>query len=294
MTTKYIHPPFLGAHMSISGGLVKASEAAHSLGIDTMQIFTKNASTWREKVISENEAAAFRQSLEDLEIRSVVTHTAYLINLAAPVQETYDKSVHAVIAEMIRSAALGISDVVLHPGSPKDSGPAAGLKRIAEAVNRMFEAPGVRDTGVFLVLETTAGQGSSIGADFAEMAELIETIEAKERIGVCFDTCHAFAAGYDLRSAAAYEKTFQTFLDIFGLDRLRVIHLNDSKGELGKRLDRHAAIGEGEIGSEAFERIINDPRFQFVPKILETPKDKADPLASDQKNLDALRRLYRG
>ena len=278
--------PLLGAHFSIAGGLVRALDAAAAYGCPVVQLFTKNAATWKEREISENEAQDFRRRRKELKIRYVAAHTAYLINLAAADSGKRRQSREALNREMARSSMLGIDGVVLHPGNHMGDGPAKGIQRIQEGIDRVLAA--VPEAPCSLLLETTAGQGTSIGRTFEELAEIRAGIESPERVGFCLDTAHVFAAGYDLRDDAAVEHTLAVFDRILGLDRLQLIHLNDSLKPPGSRVDRHAAIGRGEIGTAAFRRIMGEPRLEAVPKIIETPKTDAAGRDMDRINLDLL------
>jgi deoxyribonuclease-4 len=283
--------PLLGGHFSIAGGLHKALYAARDYGCNVLQVFTKNANAWKEREVTEKEIRSFDAARKETGIRLVFSHTSYLINPAAGASELRALSREALRRELVRSARLGIPFVVLHPGAHTGSGEAAGTGLIIEMLNEVFEAtPGPMPR---LLLETTAGQGSGIGRTFEQIARLIEGVTRKERVGVCFDTCHVFAAGYELRSEEGYAETMSSFLDVVGLERLFLIHLNDSKKGLGARVDRHAHIGEGAIGIAAFARIMNDARLANVPKIIETPKGK-DGEDFDRMNLGRLRNVFKG
>jgi len=278
----------LGAHFSITGGLHKALLTAQQYGCTALQIFTKNASTWKERGLSAQEINQFQAAKEQSGVRSICVHAAYLINLASPDQSKYEKSIKALEHELIRSSQLGIPHVIMHPGAHMGMGEEKGLQRIAEGVNRVFDR--VPETTCRVLLETTAGQGSNLGHTFEQLAAMADMVEDDERIGFCFDTCHVFAAGYDLRTTTAYSRTMKAFDNTLGLKRLHVIHLNDAKKGLGSRRDRHEHIGQGMIGLEAFRLIMRDFRLKAIPKILETPKDK-DPVDYDRLNLERLRSL---
>jgi deoxyribonuclease-4 len=280
----------LGAHFSIAGGLHKAVLTAAEYGCPVLQIFTKNANTWKERKLSEEDIEPFLLAKKECGIKTVCSHTAYLLNLASPDRNKFDNSLKALQKELTRSSQLDISDVVLHPGAHMGSGADKGLQQIAQGINRAFDR--TPDITCRLLIETTAGQGSNLGCTFEQLAQLVELTEAKEKIGFCFDTCHVFAAGYDLRTEKAYRKTIKAFDKIVGLDRLFVIHLNDAKKGLGSRVDRHEHIGKGAIGIDAFGFIMNDPRLKKVPKILETPKKKGR-IDCDRVNLKRLRTLIR-
>jgi deoxyribonuclease-4 len=276
-----------GAHMSISGGLYKAFGYGERAGCDTIQIFSKNQQQWHAKPLSEQDIARFKAEQERTGFGPLVVHDSYLINLASPNDELWEKSIAAFAEELERCAALGIPYLVTHPGAHTGSGEEAGLRREAAALNRLFDAQVGGEVQV--LLETTAGQGSHLGYRFEHLAKLIELVGQDERLGACVDTCHILAAGYDIRTAEACATTFAEFDRVVGIDRLKVFHLNDSRQDLGSRVDRHTHIGEGYVGLEGFRAIVNDPRFAEIPMILETPK--GDDLAEDIENLAKLRGL---
>lgn len=281
----------LGSHMSIAGGLDKALLRGKQVGCDTIQIFTKSNRQWSAKRLTDQEVKAFKANLAATGIGPVVAHDCYLVNLAAPRRAVWKKSVAAFRVELERAERLGIPFLVTHPGSPAGAGEAEGVCRVAEAVNEMHSSlPGAR---VRILLETTAGQGSSLGSRFEQLAAILAKIEEATRVGICLDTCHVFAAGYNIRTPDGYQKTLQELDACLGLDRLGAIHLNDSKGDLGCQVDRHEHIGEGRLGLAPFRRLLNDPRLRRVPMILETPKDD-DFITADQRNLARLRRLLNG
>lgn len=285
-------PLLVGAHFSIAGGLTRALDQAAAYGCPVLQLFTKNASTWKEREVTAAEAAAFRKRRGELGIRFAAAHTSYLINLAAADREKRRRSREALGAEMRRSALLGIDAVVLHPGSHMGDGAATGIGRICEGIDRVLGAlPG---DGTRLLLETTAGQGTGLGHRFEQLAAICDGIAASQRVGVCLDTAHVFAAGYDLRDAPTLEATLAAFDEILGPGRLELIHLNDSAKPLGSRVDRHAAIGEGNIGAEAFAWIMRRPQLAAVPKILETPKRDAAGRDLDRVHLEMLRSVAAG
>jgi deoxyribonuclease-4 len=285
------HVVLLGAHFSIAGGLHKAVFTASEYECNALQLFTKNATTWKERTLSHQEVERFSEARELTGIKSVCSHTAYLINLASPERSKYDRSMRALEYELVRSSLLGIQYVIMHPGSHMGSGEKKGLLRIAEAINTIFDR--LPDVTCRLLLETTSGQGSSLGHTFEQLGHILDSVEANERIGFCFDTCHVFAAGYDLRGKKVYQRTMKAFDSIIGLDHLCAIHLNDAKKELASRVDRHEHIGEGAIGIDAFRFIMNDQRLKTVPKILETPKRKGL-IDYDLVNLKRLRSLVSG
>lgn len=269
---KTVVKDLLGAHFSIAGGLEKALREAAGYNCGACQIFTKNANTWRERIISGEEARRFAMEREANHIVSVASHTSYLINLAAQEPETAEKSRTALAHEMERSRLLGLSFVVLHPGAHKGLGETEGIRNVSEAITGVLDS--IQGPGPMLLLETTAGQGTSLGHRFEQLAEILDQVRRPERMGVCLDTSHIFAAGYDIRSSHSYRETMARFDGIIGLERLELLHLNDSKKELGTRVDRHAHIGRGCIGPDAFRLIMNDSRLAGIPKILETPKEK--------------------
>ncbi len=274
--------------MSIAGGVDKAPLRGREVGCDAIQIFTKSNRQWRARPLGDDEVAAFRANLDAAGIGSVVAHDCYLLNLAAPVAAVWKRSVAAFRDELERAERLGIPYLVTHPGSHLSAGEAEGVARVAEALNILHAAlPRHR---VRVLLETTAGQGTSLGHRFEQLAAILEQVEAAQRVGLCLDTCHLFAAGYDIRSPAGYRETMRRLAACGGPARVKAIHLNDSRQGLGSRVDRHAHIGEGCLGSAAFRLFLNDPRFRAVPMILETPKD-ADFVAADRRNLARLRRL---
>lgn len=275
--------------MSIAGGYHKAVEIALRAGCDCVQLFTKNNNQWRAKPISAAEAETFRSALADSGVRHPISHDSYLINLASPDDALWRRSIEAFTIELQRAELLGIPYVVMHPGAYVTSSEAEGLARIIAALDEIHaDAPGL---AVCTLLETTAGQGSNLGWRFEHLAEIKRGLRAPERVGVCVDTCHLFAAGYPLATAAEYESTMQAFDAIIGLDQIKAFHLNDSKKELGSRVDRHEHIGRGRMGLEPFRRLLNDPRFAEIPMYLETPKGQEDGVELDVINLNTLRGL---
>ncbi len=278
----------LGAHFSIAGGLHRALYEAAAYGCNTLQIFTKNANTWRERVLSKKEIKKFQDAKQETGIRTIAAHTAYLINLAGGERKKLIRSCAALKHEMIRCNQLEIPYLVLHPGSHAGDGEETGIGRIADNLNTVFAS--TKDLGVRVLLETTAGQGSRIGYRCEHLAAIMEKVSNPSRIGVCLDTCHIFAAGYDISTGDGYRQTINEFDKTIGIDRLYVIHLNDSKREAGSRVDRHEHIGDGFIGLEGFRYIINDHRFRHIPKIIETPKTRYTK-DGDAINLRRLRRL---
>ncbi len=278
---------YFGAHMSAAGGADKAIDRAVQAGCESVQIFTKNNNQWAARPIPEEQVERFRTRLGEEQIAGVMAHAAYLINLASPGDALWEKSVAAFRVELERCELLGIPHLVLHPGSHTGSGETEGIKRVADALNRLHrDLPGYQ---VMTLLETTAGQGSALGYRFEQLAEIMAGVSEPERVGFCFDTCHAFAAGYELRTSQGYAETMDAFDQVLGLEHLRAFHLNDSKKDLGARVDRHEHIGEGMLGLDGFRHLVNDPRFKGHPAVLETPK--SEDLHEDIENLRRLRGL---
>lgn len=276
---------WLGSHVSVAGGADQAFARAEAVGATALQIFTKNANQWRGKPLDEAGIAAFRAARERSPVGPVLAHNAYLINLASPKAAVWEKSKLALLDEMERCARLGIGDLVMHPGAHLEAGVEAGLERIRQAFAEILPAA---PAGVRLLLENTAGQGSCLGADFAHLARLLEGADPA-RFGVCFDTCHAHAAGYDLSTPEGYAQTMAEFDRLIGLEWLRAFHLNDCLKPCGCRVDRHAHIGAGSIGRTGFACLMQDARFVDRPMILETPK--GDDGTLDRVNLGLLREL---
>jgi deoxyribonuclease-4 len=274
---------FLGAHVSAAGGVENAPKNAAAIGARAFALFTKNQRQWRAKPLSADSIEAFRLNLKDSGIRPehVLPHDSYLINLGSPEQEQWDRSYAAFLDEAQRAEQLGLKLLNFHPGSHLGKiSEEECLKRIARGMNRVLS----ETSSVALVIENTAGQGSSVGYRFEHLARLLELSDMPERVGVCIDTCHAFAAGYDLRTEESYRRVMEDFDRIVGSDRLMGAHINDAKSGLGSRVDRHHSIGEGNLGMEAFRLLMNDPRFDGIPLILET----IDP----QKWAEEIRLLY--
>jgi deoxyribonuclease-4 len=287
-------PYLLGAHFSIAKGLDSALYQARSYGCNALQVFTKNANTWKERVVTQQEIESFAYAKSATKISQIASHTSYLINLATPEKQKHKMSCNALLQELIRSSSLQIPYVVLHPGSHVGTGKKEGILQIAESINRIFAEVFVKipEANTRLLLETTAGQGSSVGHTFEQLASIISKVERKINLGICLDTCHIFASGYDIRTFDSYQKMINKVDSLIGLDRLLLIHLNDSKKELGSRVDRHEQIGHGCIGLKAFEYIMNDERFFHIPKIIETPKGKTNK-DLDEINLRVLREMVK-
>lgn len=280
----------IGAHMSIAGGIHLALVRGKELGCRTIQIFTKNANQWRARELTPEEIAEFNRQKEETKIWPVVAHDSYLINLGSPNEERLHKSRESFLMEVQRTELLGLPYLITHPGSHLDAGEEEGLKRIAESIDWLHRR--TEGLKMKILLETTAGQGTNLGYRFEHFSAIMDMVEDASRLGFCFDTCHVFAAGYDLRTRDAYERTMEEFDRVIGLGRLKVFHINDSKNDLGSRIDRHQHIGKGTIGLDAFRFLLNDPRFTQLPKILETPKGKD--IAEDRMNLAVLENLAEG
>lgn len=278
-----------GTHASASGGVDKAIQRTVDVGATSSQIFSKNERQWIAKPLDPGVVENFHAEREKHGIRQMVIHDSYLINLASPKDELIEKSMRAFEDELIRADQLAIKYLVTHPGAHTGSGVEEGIRKFAESMNRVFDD--LPDNNVIVCLETTAGQGTTLGRTFEEIAEIIDKTEAKDRVGVCLDTCHVFAAGYDLRTEESTTAVFDEFDRVIGLDRLRVLHLNDSKQPFASNKDRHDHIGKGEIGVPAFTAIVNDARLAGLPAILETEKDAAGDY--DRMNLELLRGLVR-
>jgi deoxyribonuclease-4 len=274
----------LGAHVSAAGGVPEAAARAKAIGATAMQLFTKQASRWAERMCADDECIAFRASVAATGVRRIAAHDSYLINLGSPDPVLRARSLASFVAELRRSDALGIDSIVSHPGNYMDDR-ASGLARNIEAiVSALEEVPG----RVMVLMETTAGSGTGLGATFEEIAALIDGVPPplRQRMGACVDTCHVFAAGYDL--VGDYDGVWARFDDVVGLDRLHMMHLNDSKFGLGTHRDRHELIGEGHLGEGVFRRIMTDPRLADVAKVIETPKGD-DAIVTDTRMLARLR-----
>jgi len=292
----------LGSHLSIAGGLHNALVAARKYRFDTVALFVRNQRQWACPPLEDDEVARFRALRKKLGISPVIAHGPYLLNLAGG-EAVRGKSIEGLVEDLRRCERLGIDYLVFHPGSNPDRG--EGVRLIADGLNRVMRlsaAPALpaeavlsavsgQRGGTVILLETTAGAGHAIGGRFEELAEILALVERPQRFGVCLDTCHVFAAGYDIRDPRAYAETIARFDAVVGLPRLKAVHLNDSLGDLGSRLDRHAHIGKGKIGLAGLANLVRDPRFAKVPLILETPKGK-DPRGRDWDRVNA--RIIRG
>ncbi|GIX49679.1 MAG: putative endonuclease 4 [Candidatus Tectimicrobiota bacterium] len=279
--------PLLGAHMPTSGGLPQALYRGQQVGCEVVQVFTRPSRQWQAPPLTQAALAAWQEARRATGIATVVAHAPYLVNLASADAALWQRSLRATIEDLERCEALGIDLLILHPGAHGGEGEAAGLRRVARALDAIHAAcPGFR---VRLALEITAGQGTSLGCRFAHLRRLLELVRESERLRVCFDTQHAFAAGYELRTPAGYEHAFATFDALVGLERLAAFHLNDAPQGRGSRVDRHAHIGKGQLGVAFFHRLLHDRRFWGLPMCLETPKGKD--LQEDREALTLLRSL---
>jgi deoxyribonuclease IV len=274
----------IGAHISTKGGLHTVFERAAAIEASAIALFAKNSNQWKGKAMSDDDVAQFAALRT---VRPILTHASYLINLATTNEEFHRKSIAAMIDELDRAERLGIHAVVLHPGAHMNAGIDAGLDQIARSLDRIHAA--IPNHRVVTLLETAAGQGSCVGCTFEELGRIIDAVDDRRRVGICIDTCHVFAAGYDIRTRDGYEKTIDEVDKYVGIENVGAFHLNDSKRGLGSRVDRHQHIGEGEIGLEAFRLLLNDARFARIPKLLETPKTIET--ESDRKNMATLRSL---
>lgn len=283
--------PLLGAHMSIAGGYHKAVEEAHRCGCDCVQLFTKNNNQWRAKAISDEEAELFASALATHAIKHPVAHSSYLINLASPNETLRKKSIDGMVVELARAGQLGIAHVIVHPGAHTTATMEEGIGLAADSIDEIHRQSSRGSAKI--ALEMTAGQGTCLGAKLQELAAIIGQVKKPERVAICVDTCHAFAAGYDLRDRRTYLAFWREFEELLGLPKLIALHLNDSKRELGSRVDRHEHIGRGQLGAEAFRHVMRDKRLRDVPMYLETPKGLENGEAWDVINLRTLRRLWR-
>ena len=279
-------PIRLGVHVSIAGGIEKAVLRARELGCSAMQIFSRNPRGWKTSPLSSRAIAAFREAVAHREFDPIVVHTPYLLNLASADEILHRQSILALALDVKRAEQLGARYVVTHLGSAKERDKAFGLRRVVKALKIVT----VQDSRVSILLENSAGAGNSMGSRFAELREIIEQVGKNGRVGVCFDSCHAYAAGYDFRSAGAIEALVREIDQTIGLQRLALLHLNDCAGSLGSHLDRHQHIGKGEIGLTGFRSLLSHASLRRVPTILETPKKSPQ---DDLKNLSRIRNLFR-
>lgn len=280
-------PILFGAHMSISGGMYKAIERGESIGCTAIQIFTKSNRQWYAKPLNQDDVGTFHKTWKQSSVASVIAHASYLLNIGSPNNELAEKSVIALSEELNRCSVLSIPYIVLHPGSHSKTDAESCLKRISSNIDKALENS---DGKTYILLETMAGQGDSVGNTFEQLATIIKHSHHKSKLGVCLDTCHAFVAGYDFRTKKTYNDTWTLFDKTIGLEKLHAIHCNDSKTDLGSRIDRHTDIGKGKIGLDAFELLFNDHRFAHIPKILETPKEN---LSDDLRNMETIKALIK-
>ena len=281
----------LGAHLSISGGVDRALDRAKELKANSLQIFSQNVRSWSTRELKKEELISFREKYRDFGILFSVIHTSYLLNLASPKEELWDKSRRGLLEEVTRADALGIPFINTHVGAHTGSGREKGLDRVRKALNWISERQEFRSAEVKVLLENTAGSGTTLGSSLRELTHILEGLEYPDRFGICFDTCHGFAAGYDLSKRQGVGELLEAFKEGPGLKKLNLIHLNDSKGELGSRKDRHEHIGKGEIGESGFRAFLSDSQITNIPLILETPKEKIDDEEADVVNLRKVRRL---
>jgi deoxyribonuclease-4 len=276
--------------MPISGGVHTAFKRGTSIGCATMQVFTKNNNQWKGKPLTDEDIENYKMAEVKARIAPVVAHAAYLINLCATNQAILAKSRIAMVDELKRCEALGIRGLIFHPGSHMGAGEEEGIKQIAESINIVHAK--TNNFRILTTLETTAGQGSALGYRFEQLRQIIDLVEGKGRMAVCLDTCHLFAAGYNIRTEHGWKETMKQFHELIGLGRLLAIHMNDSTREVGSRVDRHEHIGKGQIGKAGFQAVMSDPRFCHIPKILETPK--SGDMHEDVENMRLLGLVAKG
>lgn len=282
----------IGCHVSIAGGIEKSVIRAQKLGINTMQIFSKNSLTWKERTYTTEEVSNFQKNLIQANIHPVFIHASYLINLASPDETIYRKSIDAFFEEMKRTelllANLYQPYLIVHPGSHRGSGEKEGISRIIRALNRIVEKGNALKYRTVVLLENTSGSGSSLGNTFLQLRNMMRGINRKQNIGICLDTCHVFAAGYNLANKEGIRRMIEDLERFIGLEKLKVIHLNDSRYPLGSRKDRHMHIGEGYIGKSGFKTIVNYSSLKNIPFILETPKENEE---DDRRNIYFVKKL---
>ena len=276
----------LGVHVSSEGRICEAFERAHALGCNTMQIFSRNPQRWRDKFLLSQDIKEFNLLQKKFKIKPLFIHVPYLINLASPNPKLYEASIEAYIEDILEASVLNADYIVTHMGSHKETSEEAGIKRLISALNRIMER--TKNTRVGILLENTAGSGSWLGYKFMHQKIIIQGLKYKEQVGLCFDTAHAYLAGYDISTKIGLESTLAEIDKLVGINLIKLIHLNDAKGALGSHHDRHDHIGKGGIGKEGIKRIINHQKLRSSPFILETPKDSED---SDKKNLQMVRSL---
>ncbi len=277
----------LGAHMSIADGVHLALKRGRETGCNAIQMFVKNPNRWKARPLKEDEIIAFHEGKNNYKENFIMAHTSYLINPASPDPEQVKRSVDALIIEIERCETLEIPYLVLHPGSHKGTGEEEGIKSIVRNLDLVFTQTSGFNT--MILLETMAGQGNTIGHKFEHLKEIINKLKDNSRVGVCYDTCHTFAAGYDIRTEESYNATFSRFEQVIGLEKLKAFHINDSKTDIKTRKDRHEHIGKGKIGKTAFSLLVNDSRFNQIPMVLETPKGQD--YKEDRENLALLRSM---
>ena len=278
------HGDLIGAHISTQGGLHTVFDRASAINASAIALFAKNSNQWKGKVMTDDDVALFAKLRN---VKPMLTHASYLINLATTNAEVYRKSIDALVDELDRAERLGIHAVALHPGAHLGAGVAAGVDQIARSLDRVHAL--LPEHKVVTLLETSAGQGSCLGCTFEELGRIIDLVDDRKRVGICIDTCHIFAAGYDIRTRRGWERVVDEIEEHVGIGKVGAFHLNDSKKPLGSRVDRHEHIGEGCIGGEAFGRVVSDARFRRIPKVIETPKPIEH--ESDRTNLQKLRSL---
>jgi len=279
----------LGAHMFISDGFASAVKKAEEFGFNAIQIFSKSAAQWQSKEIDVSTAMLFKDELKKSNIKFTIVHASYLINLASSNETVRTKSINSFRNEIFRCLSLGIEYINLHPGSYGKCDEKSGIKLIAKGINFLLNE--FENEKISIVIETTAGQGTSIGYKFEHLRDIIALINKDDKIKVCIDTAHIYAAGYDISTSEEYHKTFEKFDKLIGFDKLICFHINDTKKKLGERIDRHEDIGKGRIGKEGFKLLLNDERFKYIPKILETPKSKNQ--IKDLENISVLLSLIK-
>jgi len=282
--------PRFGAHMSVAGGLENACHAGAAAGCDCLQIFVKNQRQWKAPPLTDDQVVRFKDALSATALTPIVAHATYLLNLASPDGTTRDRSIRCMIDELQRCETLGVAGLIFHPGAHMDDTIEAGIERIAKGLDQVHKTCAGFES--MILLETTAGQGTAIGWQFEQIADIVDRTKQPDRLGVCLDTCHLFAAGYDFRTKEGYKSMIDEMDSTFGLERIKCIHTNDSKRECGSRVDRHEHIGKGKIGKGGFAHFVNDERFAGIPMILETPKGKDGRGTDlDKVNLKRLRAL---
>ncbi len=277
----------LGAHVSIAGGISKSVERAKKIGCESLQIFTKNQMQWRIPVLKDKEVIKFKEEVVKSKILPATVHSSYLVNIASPNKKTRNMSIKDLIEDVLRAEKLGIKYLVFHPGAHKGKGEKYALDAIVEGLNEVVEKTFY--SNVKLLLETTAGEGTNVGYKFEHLSYILNRVKKPDKVGICVDTCHIFAAGYDLREKHSYKMTMKQLKEIIGFENIKAFHLNDSLRGLGSRIDRHAEIGKGEIGISAFEFLVNDPNFSEIPGILETPGGED----GYRRNIEILKKLRR-